>query len=365
MQLIYLSPVPWGSFSQRPHRFVTWFHATTGGNVLWLDPYLTRFPALSDLHYLRVRSTREQHDQPGWLRVMKPHALPIEPLSGSGRANALMWKGVLHKLGDFASQRATLVGIGKPSVLALSVLDRLMGCRSVYDAMDNFSTFYSGLSRLATFKRERQIARRVTVILVSSTALKRHWAKFRPDVQLVHNGLDVSALPASKVVAMGGGRKVLGYVGTVAAWFDWDWVIALAKARPTDTVRLVGPLFTHVPSALPRNVKILPPCDHRAAMEAVLHFDVGLIPFKKTDLTASVDPIKYYEYRALGIPVISTDFGEMSLRRNEEGTFLSTNHQDIPDLVEAALRYEKDLEAVRLFKEGNTWETRFAAAKLI
>ena len=41
----------------------------------------------------------------------------------------------------------------------------------------------------------------------------------------------------------------------------------------------------------------------------------GIIPFKVNRLTAAVDPIKYYEYRAAGLPVISTEFGEMRQRR--------------------------------------------------
>lgn len=364
-QLVYLSPVPWSSFSQRPHKFVAWFHESTDRDVLWLDPYLTRFPVLADLRYLKQLRGDEQPFRPPWMTVIEPCALPIEPMPGSRWANALLWKRALHVLDVFSSQRPTLLVIGKPSVLALAALERLKHCRSVYDAMDDFPNFYSGLSRLAVRKREQKIVRLVAAMLVSSTALKQRWREFRPDVQLVHNGIDASVLPAPKTASTARDTKVLGYMGTVGAWFDWDWVIALAKARPMDEVRLIGPVFTKVPSALPDNIKTLQPLDHRAAMKAMRDFDVGLIPFKKNKLTVSVDPIKYYEYRSLGLPVISTDFGEMTLRRGAEATFLSMNHQDIPNVVETALRYETNLESVRQFKEDNTWERRFGGAKII
>jgi len=94
-------------------------------------------------------------------------------------------------------------------------------------------------------------------------------------------------------------------------------------------------------------------------------FDIGLIPFKKNDLTASVDPIKYYEYRALGLPIISTDFGEMSFRENELGTFLSRDTQDITELVRCALLYKADDESIRRFIDKNTWQRRFNTAKII
>lgn len=366
MQLVYLSPVPWSSFAQRPHKFIAWFHATTNGDVLWIDSYPTRFPLLSDFRRIGSKESQENQTSPAWLRVVKPFALPIEPLPGSGWVNALVWRSTLKAVDVFSHQKPTLLVIGKPSVLALAVLERLKGCKSVYDAMDDFPAFYSGLSRLAMRCREQLLVRHVTSMLVSSTALKRRWGDVRADVKLVRNGLDAEVLPAPiRNIALRE-KKVLGYVGTIAAWFDWDWVIALAKARPMDVVRLIGPVFAPVPGVLPKNLEMLPPCNHQAALLAMQDFDVGLIPFMKNDLTASVDPIKYYEYRALGLPVVSTDFGEMAFRSGEQGTFLSLGAQDINSVIEKALHLPRaDVEATRLFIAGNTWEARFGAAKII
>ncbi len=365
MRLVYLSPVPWESFAQRPHKFVEWFHGCTGDEVLWVDPYPTRFPLLSDFRRFAAKVDQRQRVHPPWLRVLRPSALPVEPLPGSGWVNALMWRSVLLELEAFAGQQTTLVAIGKPSVLALAVVKRIKGCRTVYDAMDDFPAFYSGLSRWAMRWREQELVRSVSTVLASSTALKQRWCVLRSDVRLVHNGLDLSVLPPPGLCAAASHRKVLGYVGTIATWFDWEWVIALAKARPSDLVRLIGPVFAPAPAALPRNIEMLPPCDHQAALVAMQDFDVGLIPFKKNDLTASVDPIKYYEYRALGLPVISTFFGEMAMREGEVGTFLSRGVHDVDGPVQSALRYIADGESVRQFAARNSWETRFADAAII
>ena len=365
MRLVYLSPVPWSSFAQRPHKFVEWFHSVTVGQVLWVDPYPTRFPLLSDFRRLGAQDSQENCTSPAWLEVIRPSALPIEPLPLSGWVNALMWRKVLEEVDAFSHQQPTLLAIGKPSVLALAVMNRLDAAVSVYDAMDDFPSFYAGLSRMAMRRRERALIGRVTHVLVSSTALMQRWSDVRSDVQLVPNGLDASVLPAPKIGALARERRVLGYVGTIGPWFDWGWVIHLAKSRPQDVVRLIGPMFTPSPVALPANVEVLPPCAHQEALRAMRDFDVGLIPFKKNDLTASVDPIKYYEYRALGLPVISTDFGEMVFRGGEDGTFLSRGVQDVSELVQSALLYSADIESARRFMVSNTWEARFAAAKII
>ncbi|CAD84398.1 MULTISPECIES: glycosyl transferase [Nitrosomonas] len=367
MQLIYLSPVPWASFAQRPHKFVEWFHGRTGGSVFWVDPYPTRFPLLSDFQQFigKAKAARDEVFIPAWLNIIKPVALPIEPLPSSGTVNIFLWRRLLQELSVFAASGETLLVIGKPSIFALTVMDRLNGCRSIYDVMDDFPSFYSGLSRFAMQQREKALVRQVSVILTSSTTLKHRWSIFRNDVELVHNGLDLDILPPLRLCSHDNERKVLGYVGTIAAWFDWEWVIVLANVRPQDIVRLIGPVFSTVPAVLPQNIEILPPCNHQAALLAMQEFDVGLIPFKKILLTESVDPIKYYEYRALGLPVLSTDFGEMALRKSTDGTYLSRGVEDVGELAALALQYHASSEVICKFREFNSWKSRFDNAGII
>ena len=139
MRLVYLSPVPWSSFAQRPQKFARWFHATTGGEVLWLDPYPSRFPSLADFKKIGVSDQTEKDDLDQWLTVLKPRALPIEPLPASGLINgALCWADLLKTVQSFSQQGSTLLVIGKPTVLALKVLNQLKDHPSVYDAMAFF-----------------------------------------------------------------------------------------------------------------------------------------------------------------------------------------------------------------------------------
>ncbi len=365
MRLVYLSPVPWTSYAQRPHKFVEWFYKATGGQVLWIDPYPTRFPLLSDFRRLGRQDTHENDSCTDWLKVIQPSALPIEPLPWSGSLNTLIWRNAIVETVAFSRGRPTLLGIGKPSALALEVTSRLDTAVSVYDAMDDFPSFYTGFSRLAMRWRERELISRVTHVLASSTALKKRWSQVRSDVQLVANGLDASVLPAPQIGKPSKASKILGYVGTIGPWFDWEWVIHLARMHPQDEVCLIGPIFTPSPHVLPANIMIRPPCTHLAALSAMQEFDIGLIPFQKNELTVSVDPIKYYEYRALGLPIISTNFGEMAFRGREDGTFLSHGLHDVSGLVQSALLYKAGLESVNQFVSGNTWEARFDAAKII
>lgn len=364
-QLVYLSPLPWSSFMQRPHKFVEWFHASTKGNVLWVEPYGTRFPAFSDFYRLRLMRSVENNFHPPWLKIIKPLALPVEPVPGSGFLNAPIWRSIIMEIDRFASREQTLLAFGKPSVLALDILKKLKGVISLYDAMDYFPAFYSGFSRAAVRRREMELIHQVTFMWASSTALKEHFSLFRPDVQLVRNALDDQALPASRHVKNPGEKRIFGYIGTIAHWFDWEWVLALAKNRPFDVVRLIGPMLTAPPSNLPVNLEIQAACAHHEALIAMQEFDVGLIPFRKYDLTMSVDPIKYYEYRALGLAVVSSDFGEMAFREHEEGIYISKGVHDIASVAENALQYASIETHREQFAKNNTWKIRFSATGLI
>ena len=366
MRLVYLSPVPWASFAQRPQKFVRWFHQKTAGEVLWLDPYPSRFPCLNDFKKIGVSDKTESDDLEPWLSVLKPRALPIEPLPASGLINGrLYWSELLKTVEAFAQDQEILLVIGKPTALALQVLKLLKGHPSVYDAMDDFPTFFSGISKAAMTRRERQIGSNTTVVLASSTKLRKKWESHNPNVKFVPNGLDVELLPPAKTRFHSNQTKTFGYLGTVGAWFDWQWMIHLAESCPNDNVHIVGPVFNPCNVKLPSNLKLFPPCSHKDALLTMLSFDVAVIPFLKNELTSSVDPIKYYEYRALGLPIISTGFGEMAYRGEQEGVYLCDNAEGMITAVVKALDYTASIGFTDSFKVENSWECRFDASGVI
>lgn len=363
MRLIYLSPVAWSSFSQRPHKFVEWFHQHYGGDVMWIDPYPTRFPSLKDMGRKKsidrpaVDATREVH--PDWLVLHTPRALPLEPIPGSRLINRSLWSPVLAAVRDFNDADDCFIVVGKPSALALEVLDRHPGSEALYDAMDDFPCFYDGISKWSMLSKEHALAKRVHWISVSSTRLALRLSHYKHKLLVVRNACDADLPLPSLESKADVERRVLGYVGTIGAWFDWELVIQLAQSNPAHTVRLIGPLYNPPTNPLPPNVELLPACSHADAIGHMQTFSVGLIPFKLTPLTASVDPIKYYEYRALGLPVISTPFGEMALRIDERGVFLLNGASNLIDVTRQAMAYVDDVSLLEQFRRDNTWESRF------
>ncbi|WP_020559657.1 hypothetical protein [Thiofilum flexile] len=367
MQLLYFSPVPWSSFAQRPHKLIDWFQAKTKGEVLWVDPYPTRLPKLTDWYHYKQVNDAPTNINFTKIQILKPASLPIEPIPFSGIINNLLWIELNKKIASFIKQDLSIIGVGKPSLLALQTLKKFNYCHSFYDAMDDFPAFYSGISKWSMTKKEVAIVKKTSYVLTSSTALYNSWYTIRNDIQLVPNALDANTLPATdtRSIKPHKSTKVLGYIGTVADWFDWDWLIHLANLRPFDTIEIIGPIYTSPPFELPSNVHIKPPLEHKEAVQTMLRFDIGLIPFKKNKLTHSVDPIKYYEYCALGLPILSTSFGEMFNRRNNEEVFIVDDLADMSFQINQALSYQANHPKLEQFIYHNTWQHRFDNCRLL
>lgn len=278
--------------------------------------------------------------------------------------NRVFWREAVRILTQVRATQHTMLGIGKPSELAWQLLLAGGFQASFYDAMDDFPAFYQGLSRASMARQENRIAQRVAKLLVSSSALRSRWSSGR-EVALAHNACAIEALPPLATYQAREGSPVLGYVGTIGAWFDWSMVFALAKARPDASVRIIGPVFAAPPPNMPGNIVLLPPCEHADAMKAMQGFSAGLIPFKANRLTESVDPIKYYEYRALGLPVLSTVFGEMKLRTSDDHVFFLNQGSDLGATIDRALACRISQDSVRDFRTHNSWEARFSDTGLI
>jgi hypothetical protein len=291
-------------------------------------------------------------------------ALPIEPLPLSAHLNRWLWRGTVAAVREFARQPSLLL-VGKPSHLALQLMAEPLLRESRYDAMDDVSLFYKGYSRWAMARREQQTILAARRAWCSSSALQRLLQSRGIVSQLIANACASERLPEAKLrpPKAPGQAPLIGYVGTIAKWFDWSMVIALANARPDARIRLIGPMFNPPPKRLRENIEVLPECTHAEAIRAMSTFDLGFIPFKITRLTDAVDPIKYYEYRALGIAVISSAFGEMRHRTMTDGVFLADRGTCLENLVDRALAYREPLERALHFRSQNAWSERFTQAR--
>ncbi len=355
--LVYFAPVSFRSPAQRPHFFATFVRDQFGWDVLWVEPPPGRLPSWSDFRRPKDYGSSTQDDWP--CTVVRTRWLPVDPIPLLRQVNDILSWPLFRMLDQqLASGRDLRFAVGRPTRLALKVLQRWPGRALLYDAMDDFPRFYRGLSAAHNEKIEMAIARAVPQILISSSALAGKFVDTGASVMLVPNAFDENRCTQ---IAARVERRVVGYMGTIGAWFDWESVIDAARRRPGYEFRLVGPMYTQPNVRLPKNIRLLGAVSHEAAIQMAAGFDVGMIPFRRTPLTDAVDPVKYYEYRALGLPVCSSGFGEMSRRSGESEVFVYNEPHELAGQIDAALAAESDAAGILQFRAQNSWHHRLGA----
>jgi len=279
-----------------------------------------------------------------------------DPLMAAAPIRHLLWRRVRDNVCRFVENGDWLLVAGRPSYLALHLLERTTPSASCYDAMDDFPEFYRGLSRWLSRRIEGRLVRRVGAVLVSSVALRDKFAANGAVVELLRNGVE-GRFPRPRESE--NQAPVFGYMGTVGAWFDWELIVAMANALPEVAFELSGPVLSAYP-VLPTNVRLLGECPEDEVPIRISRFTAGLIPFKINRLTESVDPIKYYEYRAAGLPVISTRFGDVARRGLAQNVYLTDMNTDFRALLESVVQLPlPSLEALNRFRAENSWQSRF------
>jgi SAM-dependent methyltransferase len=292
---------------------------------------------------------------------------PLEPLPLGRALNAQLWRPVLKAIDRFVTPDTRIV-LAKPCALSLELARRYRGLDVVFDVMDHLSDFFEGKSRRWMRFAETRLAEEVRWIMAASTALSHNLAAHQAKLRTVLNGLSWpqgSSGPLLKPAARPPEQTVFGYVGTIDHWFDWEAVIQLAEENPQDRVDLVGPCGHPPPAELPGNVRLLPAIPQHEVYDVLRGFSLGLIPFRLCRLTQYVDPVKYYEYRAMGLPVLSSRFGEMAHRGQRDGVFFFDDLWSEHLTIKQVLDSRSEALDSQAFIEQNVWHRRFETVEFL
>ncbi|PSV18357.1 glycosyltransferase [Photobacterium kishitanii] len=320
MIIVYLSPVPWKSIAQRPHFFAKYcINNISVDRFIWIEPTPSRFPKLSDIKSRSRRNNSNSIPQPNNLVIIKPSkVIPIEPFNFLFRMiNYLSLNKVIIDIKDELKDTDEIVFIsGKPSILSHFIENKIKFKKIIYDIMDDFEYFFDGLAAISIKRLLEKSLINSDLTIFSSVALSNKYKNKCKKSIVIKNACDkyfINDLSSKNNALIKKKYITYGYVGSIAKWFDWDFIIKLAKKRPKSIIKIIGPSHVIIPP-LPDNVIIEPAIDHKDIADCLLSFDYGLIPFLSNELTSAVDPVKYYEYIAVGLPVISTKFGDMEQR---------------------------------------------------
>lgn len=287
----------------------------------------------------------------------------VIPLHGSGTARRLnagllgfLTRRVMQRLG----MRSPIVYVALPS--ALDAVTQLPRTALVYHCVDDYREF-TGAPRAAYRSMEDRLVRLADLTVVSSPRLLELRKEGARSIVYIPHGVDLEWFEGfleSDVVLPdldGLANPIAGFVGRIGDWIDLDLVCRCAQEMPGWSFVIVGPTNVDLERyAGFSNLVFLGPKPHEDIPHYIKRFSVGLLPFVDNDVSASVNPLKLYEYLAVGKPVVSTTSLDMS-------EFADVVEVARPDDFPAAIRaaHEADTpergEARRRFVSNYSWES--------
>jgi glycosyltransferase involved in cell wall biosynthesis len=214
---------------------------------------------------------------------------------------------------------------------------------------------------------EQALVHKAGGVIVTAPGLYESKRPHARQIEMVPNGVDVehfgraarpdTVAPAS-VQALT--RPVIGYLGAVQYWVDFDLIAHAARAHPEWSFVFVGSVepLARVDKVrgLP-NVHFLGRHPYGALPEFVAGFDVCINPYVLDQVAENVDPLKLYDYLASGKPIVSTDIP--AARRFADLLRLTRTPEDFTRSIEAALRDPGDAGARQRAAAQHSWEARF------
>lgn len=244
---------------------------------------------------------------------------------------------------------------------------RMPRARYVYDYIDLWDSSLGGEWYSADV--ELQLIARADLLVASARTLKEALEqKSQKPVHLLANAVNGHLFRGDvrlpRPEGLPEGRPYVLYVGSLYGdWFDWDAVELAARELPGVDFVFIGDAAGVARAARLKercpNALFLGPRAQRELPAYLQHADACLIPFRTDSaITKFVNPLKVYEYLAMGRPVAATNMAELV---GMPGVFMPPAGASFAQAVEAARQGHFDAARVGAFVQDNTWTARIAA----
>jgi glycosyltransferase involved in cell wall biosynthesis len=159
-------------------------------------------------------------------------------------------------------------------------------------------------------------------------------------------------------------RPHIGFLGILQSRIDSELLEKIARTYKHASLILVGPVWSNEfdSTRLEKldNVYFMGAASYQEIPLYYNCFDVGIITYKKDDFIQSTNSMKYYEYLAAGLPVVTTWSG--GVERFEDIMYVAKDHDEFLDMLGVALeKNTPDLKKQRKeYIADMTWAARVA-----
>lgn len=243
------------------------------------------------------------------------------------------------------------------------------GFEVIYEYIDEINPAITGTVPDLVYQRHMELLKDERVIVVAtSDQLLEDVQRYRSrNFLLSTNGVDidhwraVKGAPPDDLRPALNGNLIIGYHGALAEWIDYDLLRAIADAGMYELV-LIGHEHDQAfaASALKDHPKVhfLGSKTYFELNAYAIHYDIAILPFKKTELTQAVSPVKIFEYMAARKPIVSTDLREC---RKYQSCLVAESRAGFMTQLKRAAELRTDpnyLNVLDRESQENSWEKK-------
>lgn len=347
------------------HHYAELF-AQNGYEVLWLSPAFSFAHGMKKNSYLSKRkelSEIKRHKLKDNIYGFAPKTLiPFanKPIINSKFVGRNYLKTTFPNLKESLKR----IGFGEVDILwisnvKMSYLNEYVKADKVVhrlaDEKKGFKGFYKSLEIM-----EEELLKDSDIVFATAKNLVDKAKEFRDQVIYLPNGVNYSDFDRSNYIRpqefVNNNKRVV-YVGAIAEWLDHELINHCTKALPEVEFYFIGPGDNNN-IEINKNVFLLGKKNYNNIPDYIYYSDVAIIPFKINELTDAINPVKLYEYLAVGTPVVTTNFKEMSMI---DGPFdIAKNKGEFLNMLRSNLfNGEYRVEEMKDFALNNSWQSKF------
>lgn len=241
------------------------------------------------------------------------------------------------------------------------------GFKVVYEYIDEITPDITGNVPELVRHRHKELLKNENVLVVAtSDQLFEEVQKQRSKNMIMStNGVDLEnwripkADPPQDMKPAFTGNTIVAYHGALAKWLDYDLLRMIADEGSYELV-LIGhehdDVFEKSGLKTHPRVHFLGSKPYSQLNKYAAHYGVTILPFKKSNLTEAVSPVKIFEYMAALKPIVTTDLREC--KKYKSCLTAETNEEFMLQLKRATelMNDEEYLNVLDTEAKENSWE---------
>lgn len=185
---------------------------------------------------------------------------------------------------------------------------------SIYEIYDNLTDLHGHENKYMTHL-EKKYRQQVKLVLTTSQDIYNRYGVNYPNSIIFGNGIsreifnrlsDQNLAPSSDMLKIKSPR--IGYAGMVSERLDWKLISQLAKAKPEWSFIFAGKISDKKLKTIQENfpnIHFTGTYNHSQAPSILKAFDIGILPYQDNEFFYFLNPLKFYEYAAAGLPTVS------------------------------------------------------------